>query len=333
MLDVKLGSAQKFENLEVFPLIATGADDLPYDLLADAIAAGTLTITEVGQGTVPSLVAANTGERGVLVLDGEQLVGARQNRMTNRSILLPAHSTTEIPVFCMEHGRWHFTSGQMSSAPQHSPAKLRRHARVAEARRADAGMANSPEALREEQGAYWHDVADTLSKVGGRSATGSLHAAYEANLRRIAEFVAVFDILPDQIGLLAFAADVALGLDIIGAHRLYARVHERLLRGYVLDAIEHASAIRTVETPAPEGNSAQRYLDVVREAPRHLAPTAGLGTYHVLSGVVVGGELLDDGRRVTHLSAFPAVRHSQDTGPIARDPHVPPPSERRRHRM
>src|SRR5215212_2612942 len=162
MLDAKLGGAQTFDNLTVFPLIAAGAGDLPYALLADAIAAGTLTITEVGQGTVPALVATNRDERDVLVLDGEQLIGSRQNRMTNRSILLPAHGRTEIPVFCMEHGRWRFTSDQMAAAPQHSPAKLRRHARVAEARRAAAGSAATPEALQEEQVAYWHDVADTL---------------------------------------------------------------------------------------------------------------------------------------------------------------------------
>jgi hypothetical protein len=39
---------------------------------------------------VPELIATNRGDADVLVLDGEQLIGARQNRMTNRSILLPA---------------------------------------------------------------------------------------------------------------------------------------------------------------------------------------------------------------------------------------------------
>jgi hypothetical protein len=252
--------------------------------------------------------------------------------MTNRSILLPAHSRTEIPVFCMEHGRWHFTSDQMSPAPQHSPTKLRRHARAAEARRAAAGMDAAPETLRQEQGAYWNDVADTLSKVGAHSATGSLHAAYDTHLRRIAEFVAAFDLRPDQVGLLAYAGDSVLGLDIIGAPRLYARVHERLLRGYVLDALEHESPGRDAEAIVPDGTAAQRYLDAVREAPRHAAPTAGVGTYHVLSGVVIGGELLDDSRRVTHLSAFPAVQRGPHAGPITSDPHVAPPSERRRHR-
>jgi hypothetical protein len=331
MMDVKLSGAQTFEKLTVFRLVAAGADDLPCDLLTDAMSAGTLTIGEVGQGTVPALVATNTDERAVLVLDGEQLIGSRQNRMTNRSILLPGHSQTEFPVFCMEQGRWHFTSAQMAPAPQHSPVKLRRHARVAEARRADAGMPAAPETLRAEQGAYWHDVADTLKSVGGDSATGSLHAAYEANLGRIAEFVAAFGSERDQVGLLAFAGDAALGLDILGAPRLYARVHERLLRGYVLDALEHAAKQRGTEATAPDAAAAQRYLDIVRDAPRHGAPTTGTGTYHVLSGTVVGGELLDDSRRLTHLSAFPTTQRGSHHEPRATEPHVAPPSQRRRH--
>jgi hypothetical protein len=56
--------------------------------MADALAAGTLTITEVGTGTVPNLAATNASDRDTLVLDGEQLIGSRQNRMTNRSMLL-----------------------------------------------------------------------------------------------------------------------------------------------------------------------------------------------------------------------------------------------------
>jgi hypothetical protein len=332
MLDVKLAGAQMFENLKVFPLIAAGAGDLPWDLMMDALAAGTLTIGEVGQGTVPALASMNAGDRHVLVLDGEQLIGSRQNRMTNRSILLPAHSKTEIPVFCMEQGRWHFNSEHMQSAPQHSPSKLRRRARDVEARYAAAGFAAEPGQLSEEQGVFWHDVSGTLSDLGGDSPTSSLHATYEANARRIAAFVTAFHREDDQIGLLAFVDELVLGMDILGAPRLYAGVHDRLLRGYALDAMtvpRRDDAHMHVNDAA-----AQSYLDIVRTASRHDAPTVGAGTYHVLSGAVVGGELLDDERRVAHLSAFPSVQRGSDRPQLhtrLTDP-VPPPSYRRRHR-
>src|SRR5690606_30206741 len=86
MLDLELAAAQRHDLLTLFPLVAVGEPELPYALLVDALAAGTVRITEVGAGTVPALLAWNAGDVDVLVLDGEQLVGARQNRMTNRSI-------------------------------------------------------------------------------------------------------------------------------------------------------------------------------------------------------------------------------------------------------
>jgi hypothetical protein len=331
MLDVTLGGPRQHRNLTIYPLVAPGADDLPYELLVDALGAGTLTIAEVGQGTVPTLAARNAGPTAVLVLDGEQLIGARQNRMTNRSILLPAGSSTEIPVYCMEQGRWHFDSDSMAPAPQHSPAKMRRRARETEARHAAAGGAAPISMLREAQGDVWSDVADTLSALDATSATLSLHAAYAKNAGDVASWLTAFPRADDQVGLLAFVAGAPLGMDLVGAPRLYERLHQRLLRGYVLDALEQERRATEGAVQPPSGEHAQRYLDAVRGSARTAAPSVGIGTYSVLSGAVVGGELVDGGR-IAHLSAFPV--HEPRTGGGDRLPNespVAPPSTRRRH--
>jgi hypothetical protein len=342
MLDVTVGEAQRHHNLTIFPLLAPGAPDLPYDLLADAVAAGVLTIGEVGHGSVPVLAAKNAGERGVLVLDGEQLIGARQNRMTNRSILLPAHSQTEIPVYCMEQGRWHFDGDVMESAPQHSPAKVRRRARDTEVRASAGGDAAPLAALREAQGEVWSDVMSMLEVMGGTSSTGALDAAYAANAARLDDWLAAFPLEDGQVGLLAFVGDAALGTDLIGAARLYERLHERLLRGYIMDALERwlpgggertasAAAGASAGSTGPAADRAQQFLDAVRGATRTPAATVGAGTYNVLSGAVVGGELLDDGR-VAHLSAFPPLRPASGGSRDTREGSpVAPPSRRRGH--
>ena len=121
MVAVKIGAPQSHEGLTLFPLLApngegrggpdAGAGDGGlWTLLADARAAGSLEVTEVGDGRVGELVAINRGPSPVLILDGEQLVGARQNRTTGRTILVAAASETRIPVSCMEQGRWHAVS-------------------------------------------------------------------------------------------------------------------------------------------------------------------------------------------------------------------------------
>ena len=68
------------------------------------MAAGTLQVTEVDEsGSVPELLATNTGDEMVLLLDGEELVGAKQNRILNITLLAPAMQDTVIPVSCVEN--------------------------------------------------------------------------------------------------------------------------------------------------------------------------------------------------------------------------------------
>ena len=80
---------------------------LSYLTLDNAIPPGWLEIREVsGQGSVPELLALNRAPQPVLIVDGEELIGARQDRIVNLTILVPALATLVIPVSCVEAGRW-----------------------------------------------------------------------------------------------------------------------------------------------------------------------------------------------------------------------------------
>ena len=97
-------------GLGVAPILAEGANGLPeLDLLESAMAASTLRITEVSEGgSVPFLRAENVGRKPVLILDREELVGGKQNRIVNASIIILQGEAIDIPVSCMEAGRWNF---------------------------------------------------------------------------------------------------------------------------------------------------------------------------------------------------------------------------------
>src|SRR6185437_7800786 len=77
-----------------------------YRTLAQAIALGELVVTEAEQATVPTLRVITTGDVPVLIIDGEEVVGGNQNRVVNTSLLVPAPSKFDLPVSCVEHGRW-----------------------------------------------------------------------------------------------------------------------------------------------------------------------------------------------------------------------------------
>jgi hypothetical protein len=326
MLDVTCAPLQRHGPLTVFPLIARGSPSLPYELMADALEAGTLKITEVGSGTVPTLAAVNLGDASILVLDGEQLVGARQNRTTNRSLILPPHSETPIPVSCMEQGRWHHRGEDFRPTRHSSPSSVRRQAKDVEALRVATTGSAPVEALADAQGAVWSSISSHASALSSSSPTSALNDLVEARTSDIETWAEHFPLRDRQVGLLAYLGDRPLGLDVIGCTRLFGATHGRILRGYIVDALSAGAATRE-----PTEDHAQLFLSRVNVARRGPSPTVGEGEYAVLSGEIVGGELTSDPGLV-HLAAFPAnvrpiYRRSEGD---AIDP-LAPPSRRRRY--
>jgi len=324
MLDLKLASPQKHESLTLYPLIVEAKLKLPYTLLGDALEAETLEVTEVGEGSVPELTVHNKGETDVLILDGEQLIGARQNRMTNRSIVLGAKSKTGVPVSCMEQGRWHFESRKFSHGRHYSPSKVRRHARKHEAMYAAQEMAPDHRVLADAQGEVWSEIHSYSDALDASSPTGKLDHIYDAKARDLDTWLKAFGWVDDQVGVLAFIGDEVLGLDVIGCHKMYASLHKRLVSGYVMDAL---AARRRGRAREPGGDAAEEFLEKVRAAVRTQAPTVGKGTYRVLTESVMGGELEESGKLV-HVSAFPA----EDEGDRDEPERAPIRSPRQRRR-
>src|ERR1041385_8152924 len=97
---ITIGERAHFGGLTVFPLFRDGSvpPEPGYTLLEEAIATGAARVTEVGGGgSVPELRFENLGEKPVLLLDGEELIGAKQNRVVNLTILAPAKQIIVIP--------------------------------------------------------------------------------------------------------------------------------------------------------------------------------------------------------------------------------------------
>ena len=114
---VQLGEPQTFKNIAIVPLIAPVDGTFQYLTLGEALAAGDLVITETSaNGSVPELLVVNRGNKPVLLIDGEELAGAKQNRVLNTSILLKEASETKIPVSCTERGRWSYASKGFSES-------------------------------------------------------------------------------------------------------------------------------------------------------------------------------------------------------------------------
>lgn len=85
---LRFGEPISHKALALIPLYADGVKGrLQYRPLALAIASGEVLVTEAPGATVPTLRLTNRGQLPVLILDGEELVGGRQNRVVDTRVL------------------------------------------------------------------------------------------------------------------------------------------------------------------------------------------------------------------------------------------------------
>lgn len=131
-----------------------------YCTLVAALAAGEASITELASASVPTLRVLNYGARPVLILDGEEVVGGWQNRVVNTTLLVPPKTAFDLPVSCIEHGRWHEMRATFEPGEAVHPS-LRRQ--KAEQVTASFHVAAQPQA---DQGAVWAEVAARHRRTG-----------------------------------------------------------------------------------------------------------------------------------------------------------------------
>src|SRR5438105_3136729 len=173
---IQSGRPCQFRNLIVFPLLRDDpARELDYLLLEDGIAQGKVSVTEIhAGGSVPELRLTNSADLPVLVVDGEELVGAKQNRVLNLTILVPARHTTSIPVSCVEAGRWHMSTSEFKTAKHvmYSRVRGQRLSDVTQSMRATGSRSS-------DQAAVWRDIAAKAASLHASSPTGAMAAIYE----------------------------------------------------------------------------------------------------------------------------------------------------------
>jgi hypothetical protein len=134
------------------------------------IKSGGLIISEsTGEGVVGKLITINNTEAYLLLTDADVLVGAKQNRVMNKSMLLAPLSKTVIDVSCIERLRWQYTSQSFSNPGTVADPDLRKE----KARTLSFGK-NGPEDQKyETQRAVWSHIHESINEQGCASRTES----------------------------------------------------------------------------------------------------------------------------------------------------------------
>lgn len=293
---LELGAPQVHRNLALFPLLAEGGSEPGYVLLDEALEKNLARVTEVSQaGSVPELAFENGSAEKILLVDGDELVGAKQNRVLNLSILVGGGRKIVIPVSCVEQGRWSYRSGAFSSAKRtmFARARAKKMVRVSESLRFSGTR-------RSNQGEVWEDVAAMVESSGARSATMSMADAYETRERDLAGYAKAFRAEPRQRGAVIALEGKVTGLELFDSAATFAKFLDKLVRSYALEAVQ-AGSTRAL---APSEADVRRFIEAMKAAAAERFGALGEGEDIRLRGDgIAGGALAADGRLV-HLAGY-----------------------------
>jgi hypothetical protein len=217
-------------------------------------------------GSVNSVRVVRSGRRLLLLIDGEEIVGAKQNRMLNASFLVGPGTELQIPVSCVERGRWTrrspaFASSQRTVSPT---VRIEKLARTVMSVR-DTGRYDS------DQGEVWHSVDRVMTRHRMSSPTSACSDV--ADHRSIEIDIAADRLEPveHQVGLAAIMRDRLVSIDILGSAGLFRRGWRKLARGMVAESFGPSVSPRAVETVSAALENAGR-------APYTRATSLAIGT-------------------------------------------------------
>jgi hypothetical protein len=287
---------QRYRDVSGYPLTCGFKAPVRHLVLKEAMEKGLLAIGEVSEGGhVPQLRVTNNADAPVLILDGEELFGAKQNRVLNTTVLLKKHSTTVIPVSCTEQGRWHYESKTFTESGIIMSPRLRE----VKNRSVQESLRTSRE-FRSDQGAIWEGIRDQADHASVSSPTSAMRDVHENRKEDITDYGRHFPLVPGQQGILvAIGAEVA-GMDVVAYPQAYALLHDKLVQSYVMDAIIQES--NGHGNPGKE--KAQAFINGIGECTMTRYKSVGHGWDVRFEGETLFGSALEYRGGAVHLAFF-----------------------------
>jgi hypothetical protein len=304
---LRFGAPMTFKNLTVIPLFDEMIHPLGYLSLKTALENGTALVTEVNDsGSVPELKVKNNSFMPILIIDGEELIGAKQNRIANTSILLQANSETLIPVSCTESGRWNYNSDSFSS----SDSMMYASSRQAKSSRVYASMKGG-HGYSANQAQVWSEVAELHESTGTHSRSSAMSDAYAQKKEDLTEYVNAFPYLHNQKGMIVLVNGEVQAADYISRTEVYADVHEKLIKSFAIESLSKSAVADKVLNAADVLIDAGKWLNNFSKTEESTFTPVGLGEDTRYDSPEQGAAALMYGDSVVHLSVFNKMKLSE----------------------
>ena len=284
-MNISLGEPVFLRNLKIFPVRndSPSSGNGSFASIDEVLKSHEGAFRELETPDINTIGFDNNSDRSVLMIDGEEITGAFQNRIIAASSLVESHSSRDVAVVCAEEGRWSeiggFRSGQCSF-PQLRSVLLK-----------------SRNQKKDVQQHVWNEIERKLTVTKTLSTTSSMHDIYDSLDDEISRYLEGFTGFNNQsVGFIGCAGGRILGCDIFSHPELYRSFELKLLRSYALDALEYRQATNRSSDVNGFLDSISQALHARRAQKRHM---------HITTQIM-RGQVLMHNKQVVHLSAFPA---------------------------
>lgn len=285
-----LAQPVSYGSVSVVPIVDVSVDAKPdtgsekqdeYISLEEARKNAWIEIHEIpGSAEVNSLEVRNDGPKPILLLAGELLLGGQQDRIVAKDTVVPPGKTVEVPVFCVEPGRWEGEDKSFGSGGGMVPQSIREET-----------------TLSQDQGKVWEGVgryndnakASMGLDFGGSSVRGSYKSKeVEAKIDKgLSELVKALDGVKNIVGYVYVSNGEVQSAELFGNARLFSAARDSLLRGLLADgAVTEAKQDAKVAMADCVGF----FKDVMAGERRQTALRAGNADWQIHSSDVSGME-------------------------------------------
>ena len=323
---LKIGKKQSFKNLSMYPLISDYRVAFDYYTLDEALDKKNIEILEVDEsGSVSDLKVVNKSSMMALILGGEELVGAKQNRIINTTILVSGNSTIIIPVTCVEQGRWSYDGQSFSSDELIIPDFLRHDktqqnsssVRVPKAfysgelmtpaflrhdkTRQVSSSVRVQKAFYSDQCAMWSEISNKSVRHGAVSPTMDLGEIYEKEKTVLKEYLDGFNNIESQTGAVFMINEEIAGMDCFGKSETFSSVFHKLVKSYALDAIDWFDNKKEYNVPK---SKVTKFLKETSKTNIDTQKSVGEGMDCRLETKKIAGSALCYDSQIPHMAVF-----------------------------
>lgn len=286
---MKLASKQKYKNITVFPITNKHQNDLDFLDLKTGFDMGIVFAEECEESQVGNVNIINRSVAPLLLLDGEEIVGCKQNRIINKTMILPPQSTKTVPVSCSEQNRWSYTSEF-----KHSEYIANFSTR---SRKLDSQYKHY-----DTQNAVWNSIRHLDASSNTHSETKALRDSYIKNENLFKKLLKSFKLKSRQKGLLIAVDGKISGIELFCNDFTYKKYHQMILKSFMVE-----NSIDKNEKSKISKKEASNTLNALLNLPAKKEETLGLGEFYRISNSHFNGSILNLNGNLVHSSYLAAI--------------------------